>query len=295
MPRFDDLQRAGFGGIEFPVTAVRVRGKYGHFVHRYLRVAGGAVEKLERELYMVEMDAVFDVNVKGYGTLWPDKLAALRKMYESGATEDLVVPTIGAIPAMMPEWDQVAELAQRRSGETTTLRFIEDQTEKFLKDAVSMSSLAGLGDAANKFNAAALNAPAAERDLFGKIQDAANKVLSIKDQIDLYGGLVTARIEELTGYLKEADGQLESLQNPQNSDLFEAFMALWNAAIDIGSNLANSERGGQFWVVPQTMTISDISVAIYGDTSRANDLLLNNAISDPFAVPAGETLIYFRG
>lgn len=294
MPRFDELQRASFGGIEFPVTAVRVRCKYGHFVHRYLRVAGGAIEKLERELYMVEMDAVFDVNVKGYGTLWPDALAALRRMFESGTTDDVVVPTIGAIPAMIPEWEQEAQMGQRRSGETTTLRFLEDQTEKFLQLSVAESSLAGLGDAASRFNAAALSAPEAERDLFGKIQDAANKVLSIKDQADLYGGLITARVEELTGYLREADGQIESLQNPQNSDLFEAFLELWNAALDIGANLAESERGGQFYVTPQTMSVSDISVAIYGDTSRANDLLLNNAIADPFAVPAGETLIYFR-
>jgi regulator of RNase E activity RraB len=105
VPAFDSAQRGGFNGLQFPVKSVSIKGRYRHAEHEYLRVPGAVIEKLERAIYNIEITAAFDTNIKGYGRLWPDGVQALRKMYESGLTGPLVIPTIGTIPAFQPEWD----------------------------------------------------------------------------------------------------------------------------------------------------------------------------------------------
>lgn len=116
MPVFDQLQRASFFEIPFPVKSVHIRGRLRRHEHEYLRVPGALNEKLGRGLYMIEMEAVFDANIKGYGRLWPNSLGQLREIYEQELTGDLVVPTIGTIPAFITEWDQTAEMGRVRSG-----------------------------------------------------------------------------------------------------------------------------------------------------------------------------------
>ena len=41
------------------------------------------------------------------------------------------------------------------------------------------------------------------------------------------------------------------------------------------------------------MAISDVARAVYGDASRAVEILQTNTIEDPFAIPGGTTLKVF--
>jgi hypothetical protein len=297
MPAFDKLEKAAFGPIQFPVKSVRFRSSYAHFIHVYLRVNGGVVEKLQRGLYICEMDAVFDTNIKGYGSLYPDSLKKLRQMYDRGDTMDLVIPTIGTMPAMITEWDQFADMTKVRSGESIKIPFLEENSQKFLQEAASKAQTDTIDNASEnlKVTLEDFNLPPDERNIFDKIQDQANRILSYKDQADLYDGLMAARIESLTGYINEADQQLESLKHPENSALIQAMHALWEALVDFGANLANSPRGARIYVVPSLMSVSDIARAIYGNTSRASEIMLNNDLGDPYAVEAGTNIIYFVG
>jgi uncharacterized protein YutE (UPF0331/DUF86 family) len=299
MPEFDSLRKAQFGAIQFPIKSVRVRCSSEKFVHVYLRVAGGVIEKLQRGLYMIEMDAVFDVNIKGYGQtpLWPNGLKSLREAFERQDTLDLVVPTIGVIPAMLDNWDQFADMAKVRSGETSKLQFIEDNSAGFLQSAQEKVLSTTVENSANtlKLTAKDFGLTDPEKDVFEKIQDQVNKIFSYNDQSDLMGGLLTARIESATAIIKEADSSLEALKHPENLELIQALHALWEALIDFGANLANSPRGARFYFVPSTMSVSDVAVAIYGNTSRASEILLNNVLPDPYAIEAGTQIIYFVG
>lgn len=297
MPVFDKLQRASFFGIEFPVQSVKIRGRLRRHEHEYLRVPGAVNEKLGRGLYTIEMEAVFDANIKGYGPLWPNSLGQLREVYEQELTGPIVVPTIGTIPGFITEWDQTAEMGKRRSGETLRIPFLEDQTELFLTEALLDVERKAAQSAAEKFQLtrADFEVGEADRNLFDKIQDGANQVLALRDQGELYGGLAAAKVAGVTNLLNEADQTAESLKNPQNHELFSAMAELWDAMIDFGRNLAESPRGARQYRVPRLMSVSDIATAIYGDTGRASELMLNNDLEDPFAVPAGEVLIYFEG
>ncbi len=291
MPVFDQLQRASFDGLEFPVKSVSIKGRYRHEEHEYLRVPGAVIEKLERGLYMIEMHALFDANVRGYGPrLWPDGVTVLRKKFEAGITGSLVIPTIGAIPAMQVDWDQTAEMGKLRSGELVKLSFKEDQTQRFLALAAVQAQQQDL--ATRTANLTILR-PEDPPDIFDQILNAANSILAIKDQSDLYGGLLAAKVGMFTALLNEADKQLTDLNEPTNHELLDAFLELWDAAVRLGTNLAESPRGPRIYVTPRQMSCSDISTAVYGSTERAAELMTDNLFRDPFAVPAGTNVIYF--
>lgn len=297
MPEFDSLRRASFDGIEFPVKRVSIKGRYRHHEHEYLRVPGAVIEKLERSVYNIEMEAAIDVNIRGYGTLWPDGINALQKKYESGTTGPLVIPTIGTIPAFQPEWDRTADMARLRSGELLKLSFKEDQTERFVQLALVKTQQQSVQTSTDALTAKRLLlgvVPPGDANLFDQIVGAANSVLAIKDQADLYGGLLAAKLARLTNLMNQADKQLESLKHPENSDVLDAFLELWNAGVNMATNLAESPRGPKLWTVPRLMSVGDIASAIYGSTERANEIMLNNRLSDPFQVTAGTKIIYFE-
>lgn len=296
MPVFDQLQRAAFDGLEFPVKSVRIKCNGRKHVHEYLRVEGGVIEKLKRGLYQIEMEAEFHATIKGYGQLWPNVLASLRDKFEREITSTLVIPTIGSIPAMIENWDQVAEMGQIRSGERSTLPFIEDPTDRVLAAALVQVDTSSVATSAQNLDTIReeLELTTTSKDLFDSIRDAANSVLSIKDQADLYGNLLGAKVSMLASILREGDRQIEELKHPENFAALYALQELHDAAITLGRNLIERPRGPRIFTVPRVMSVSEIAVAIYGDTERTNQLLLNNYLDDPFAVRAGTQIIYFE-
>lgn len=297
MPVFDSLQRASFDGYEFPVRSVEIKGRYRHHVHEYLRVPGGVIEKLERGLYVIEMDVPMHATIRGYGGLWPTGVDVLRKKFEEGITSQLVVPTIGSIPAMLTDWTQTAEMGRVRSGENLRLPFLEDQTQLFITNAlaeVRQSSLQSSGDKlALTLEDFAL--PPDERSVFDQITGLANSILAIKDQSDLYGGLLAAKVAQLTNLINQADRQLQSLQDPVNHELLDALHELWDSTITLGKNLAESPQGPRLYIVPKVMPVTEIAKAtqdLGGDDDAAR-IILNNDLEDAFAVAAGKQIIYF--
>ncbi len=296
MPAFDSAQRASFKGIEFPIKSISIKGRYRHAEHEYLRVPGAVIEKLERSVYNIEMTGAFDVNIRGYGRLWPDGVNALQKLFETGETAPLVIPTVGTLPAFMPEWDRNIDIAKVRSGENIKLSFKEDQTQRFLQLAVVQTQQRSLATSMSNLASirAQLKEPANDTSIWDKIQDGANKILAIKDQADLYGGLLAAKLGMFTALLGEADKQLESLKDPGNYQALDAFLELWDAAVKMTTNLAESPRGPRAYVTPSQMSVADIATALFGSSERATELMLDNDFQDVFAVPAGTKVIYFE-
>jgi hypothetical protein len=289
---FDSLQLAGFDGLIFPIRSCRVKAVMRHHTHEYLKTPGGLNEKLERGLYKIEMDAVFDVNIEGYGAngapLWPTVLATLRTKFEKGTTGPLVIPTIGTIPAFLTDWDQEMK-ANHRSGETVPLSFLEDQSETFLTEALIDTDVTSLAKSAVQ-----LETLSQEMDprpnIFDDINAAANSILAIKDQADLFGARVESQILQLANLIRQAD---DFIQNPVDYKIVDALHELADAAISLARSFGEQAGEPRVYVVPVQMSMSQISTAIYGDTSHAVELMQNNTVDDVFAVPAGTPIIYF--
>jgi hypothetical protein len=287
-------QRASFDGIEFPVTRFRVRGTYRDHTHEYLKTDGGANEKFGRSVYTVEMDAEFHSTLLGYPGLYPDALTAIRKRYEAGKTAPLVIPTIGTLQAYQLSWDQGFD-AKVQSGESVPLHFKEDSNEAFLTAALTKIDTGSIDAAAARLDlaTAGLWADKPRPSLFDQIQDGANKFFAIRDQVVLYDNLIAGHIEGLVTIVQEADKTIEALQHPENFPIIEALHDLQDALMSFARTATLQSDGPRIFTVDRTMTVAQISSATYGDATHGIEIMQNNMLEDPLAVPAGTPIIWF--
>lgn len=292
MPLFEGLERASFDEIVFPVKSVRIRGQLRDHVHVYPHSPGGAPEKMGRQLYTIDMQAMFLGNLPGYENLWPASLAALRNRFEGELTAQLSIPTLGRIDAYAVSWEQSTE-ARNRSGEMVSLTFREDASNQFLQRALLKVDQGAI-------DATLANFEVTVRDfdprpsIFDEITDAVNSVIAFRDQFELFGNLVESKIRFAIALIREADRTVDLLQDPVNHEAVDALHELWLSSVELAENSAGLDRELREFVVVFDMSVSEISQRIYGTTERATDIMQLNALVDPFAVPAGTTIRYYE-
>lgn len=285
---FAQLQRASFLGIDFAVSRMSVKGSQRHHVHEFRHQAGGQPEKLGRKLYQFEFDAVFSSVTPLYPNAWPGDLFALRTIFEGGLTGDLVVPTIGTIQAFCTDWPTEADFARRRDGETAKLSFLEDSenanlTEDFLN--------VGLSDLSTKKMDALVEVKGPKWvDAFASVTQLANEVQTMKDQVDLAGEQIADKCKQVEVGCQRLDESFTELNDPANHQIAAALHDLGVAAINLGADILRKGNPITTFILPAQMAISDVSTALYGDTSKAMELLRMNMIEDALAIPNGTTL-----
>jgi prophage DNA circulation protein len=286
------LPRAGFQGLEFPVESVRVRGGIRTHLHEYPHWPSAALEKLGRKPYEIEMVANFQTTFAKWPGLWPKRLADLRDLFEAETSDYLVIPSIGKMWCCCTDWDQLMT-AKILSGETATLKFVEDSQDQFAFQKLVQVNVESLPSTAQRFNTLT-SAMAPRPSIFDQVLDAVNKVMAVIDQANAYGGLVEAKILALANLCKEADQRIE-LQNASNYAILDALRELWSAALGM---LDDTQRtGGKIirFRVPSKMSVSDVSSLVYhGDASRSVEILTLNPIDDAFAIPGGTVLKIYQ-
>lgn len=304
---FDTLKPMSFSGIQFPFKSYKIKGAIRKHVHEYPHSPGGALEKLGRSLYeiMVSVDFVAGYSHPKYRQMFTD-LGVLRGLFEDQVTENFVIPHIGTIKACADEWTEDVVNTNRNTVKAE-LKFIEDQSSAFLVLETLQVSSNALGDKFDDFTIKRTQAfskpqmaligaePMPESSIWSKIDNAANALLSIKDQADLYGSLVVSKIDGLAGLLREADTQVQALNEPPYWELREALHELWAATQQLGRDIQNRDEYLKEFTVPITMSIGQAAAAIYGDSSKAVEVLQLNVIRDPHAIPAGTVLKYYEG
>lgn len=290
---FDTLQRAKFDGIEFPVRNITVVGGLRDHVHEYPHAPGGAPEKLGRKLYEISYEAPFLNTFKAYPNLWPQSLVYLRESFEEGVTADLVIPTVGTIKAYCFSWEERTDLPSNRSGVIVNLKFREDQVLEYLSTEIVKTYSASLGssnqDLINAMDADSFlqGLPPQQKNLFTSIQEAANSITAIGDQADLYANLVQAKAANLAHLCETADATVTKLNNPAHFRVLEALLLVWQGAGRIERDALNLARRTIPYTTPVDMSVTQIAIAIYGDTSQASTLMQLNPFENPFRVPAG--------
>jgi prophage DNA circulation protein len=286
------LPRASFSGLEFPYQAVRVIGGLRDHVHEYPHVPGGDPEKLGRKLYVVEFECVFIHETQTYPDLWPKRLKSLRDLFEAEITAELMIPTIGPIQAYCFDWDQEFT-TKMLNGERVRFRFREDQESAFLASKLVSMKVESLGALSGNF-AIQADEHGIERPFTDELLAAVNSVLAIQDQGELFGQLLANKIQNVADLCREFDQRLDAFNDPTAFPALEALKDLWAAANELASDTTAGDLVFLTYTVPQLMTISQIAVAIYGDTSRAVELMQINPIENAFAVKAGEKLRYVQ-
>jgi prophage DNA circulation protein len=323
MAAFDHLKRASFAGLEFPVEEVSIDGGLRDYVHEYPHAPGGAPELLGRKLYTFRMRAKFHNTLLGWPLdLYPRRWNRIRSICEAGRTEELVVPTLGTLTAYAVSWPETMNIRQR-SGVTVEFTFREYVDTYFLNGLLDIGGGEALPQAQQRLAYMAdryrqtppgqviLEAPPADPllapnvpppdaqkqgvlDLLGALDDAFNALLAIDDQRDFYNTLIDTKIQRILSLSKEVASRAP-MQDARNARLRQATLAAWAAADDRRRDLERKRARMILYITPlDRMSVHDVSRAVYGDQSKALEILRLNAIRDPFNIPRESALRMYR-
>ena len=329
MTAFQNLSKASFDGIAFPVSTYEVSGGIRDHVHQYPHSPGGAVEKLGRELYRVRYTAVFDSRVTGYGNnLWPGDLSDLRERWEQEVTAALMIPTIGEIQAYCKSWVERVTPATRQSGVEVELEFVEDQSQAFLVNSIIQITSTTLQSAGTEFDeqfqplldggTVSATAPTRivpppagtrprattfvgaytqlrETDVAAiqKIRAAYQTALTAIEKPSRFADQVLRAAETLITVCQQNYERIQVLKNPIMWERAYAYKRVWSAAVKLRNDLNKQAPRVLIYVAPIDTSIGAVSRSIYGDASYATQIMQLNAIPNPLAIPKGSQLRYY--
>lgn len=286
----DSLDRVSFGGIRIPTLTYTFHASARLRTHTYRKVPGGRNEKGARGLYESRVSAAFHQSGPGKGAPpWPDNLFALRDMFDRQESAILVLPTIGNIKCTITDFESTFS-AKVRSGEDASILFLEDEDNGFER-VLQLDDFRDLAGKAAKLETVAAGLP--ERpNVFDQVNNLVNQVLAYRDQFQLYGSLIASKIQNLVLLLEEVDRTLQLLNDPANWEVNDALQDLWLAAQNIIDSPGTATTPTRNYVVTRRSTVAEVATAIYGDASRASDLLGLNFFEDALSIPPSTNVVY---
>lgn len=294
MPLFDQAVPASFDGIEFLITSAELTGSYRLAEHVIPKRDGVELETNGRSLYIFSVSALFVDTSGTYPNLYPRDLTRLVSKFEQGVTGKLTLPGWGSYDCICANWRRSYTTAMT-SGETVNLEFKERQDPNTVDDVAVEARAAAVDNSAAylaKVRAEMAETPE-DTSLLDDIEAAAQVVKQVRDAGDLNAQIYLAKVQRLIGLCEEAERTLASFKDPMNHPVFEAVMDLWYAAVTIGQDFASRQVVIATYTVPKRMTISDVSQAIYGNTSQVDDLVALNVLPDYLAIPPGTPVKYY--
>jgi hypothetical protein len=291
----DQLGRLAFDGITIPYQRIKIRGGVRDHVHEYPKVPGGLAEPLGRKLYEISITARIDEGIARAGGYYRGRnlitnANVLMGKFEREEVGPLHLPNIGEIRAKATSWERDLDV-KIRSGELFDMQFREDGDAAHLTAATL--HITSPTTIAQHLGAVEARSPTPQPDLLKSLVDAVNSVLAYRDQADMYQTVFAAKIEGLLALCREIDSALSELNDPLNHELLESLQNLWAAIRSAGAQARFETEMGTF-ITPRDMDCAAISIAIWGDTAHARDVLSLNALEDPYNVPAGTVIKFFR-
>lgn len=284
---FDELQRASFGGVEFPTRDVSVHGGIRHKLHEYPHQPSAKIEKLGRKPYEIEMVVPFHNNLIGWPVLYPGGINSIRQLMEDEKTSDLLIPTIGTLPCVLVDITEKMS-AKVRSGVEVTLKFIEDTLTTGLEVGVTSTAFVDLASQLADFTIAAEKVTPRPK-LFDGITDLTNSISAIRGEVEMAANDVEGKILQCKALIDTADRTLDVLRKPDEiaAPIIEAMRNLWESLDTFERHLQGTGVPLITYVVPRDMTVSDISFDLYQDGTRGAQIMSLNPMRDPFAVRGG--------
>ena len=303
-PHLQKVPLAQFGDLVFPVSEVEMSSAIRHHVHEYPHTPGGQLETMGRQVYRVRMTPVFDEGITSYDNinkgvpLYPDILNALHAMFEAEQRAQLVVPCVGSIDAVLTEFSR-RQMSAILSGESVSLSFVQSPNGIAGADfsvhagpRQTRASLAQWNKEMDEFirKTNGKKTPA-DIDLIDQITNLANAVFAIADSAELFINQAADKVQALVQLVERADKKISFFKHPEAWRAVEAGKDLWLSAVNLKALFINAEDTA-LYVVPNLMTLADVSQAIYRDSSHGSELLKGNNIPDPLAIPAGTEIRY---
>lgn len=311
------LPYLAFNGVKFPISKLTMHGSIRDHTHEFWKRPGAMPEKGGRKPYTVTVTAMFHTTIKNFGKLFPDKMLELRGLFEKQTTATLVVPHVGSVQMYAADWSESLD-PHMQSGMNVDITFKEDTWTMDPRVNVSVP----LDDAIIKYDfyAAALksdieflkqeeqdadafydvhktrpilaNEPRRVGSLLDAISGTARFIQSVKDQWELYSTTIVTRVKSCAESIQEIERMLTGMDERSNA-CRQAMLDLQAALVEIARDVQQKTAVIRPHTVLRTCTLPELSIAIFGTSSHAVDLLALNDIPDALKIPAGTIVRYY--
>ena len=275
-----------YEGVEFPATEITTSFGHDSAQHKGFGTRGADIETTGPKPEVIRVKAVLLNGLRGWrgAPLYPDTYQRLLRALKSTPEGILSHPTRGAMVVHFDEGSEEIRPVERR-GVYLTLSFTEQQGTAELLEMASVRA-----DAGAEMLAAATTADAAKPDGLDAILDDVEAALTyLEDTSRTFAEAVTT-LDALSRGIEDrlADPSAAAVEMHPFRD---AMWSLQTATLRYRERYtATTTRA---YTVPEDAGLARIAASpdVYGDASRAPDLLAANTILDPSLVPAGTTLV----
>jgi hypothetical protein len=301
VPARDDLGRTlspfSWEGIEFPGEDVSTSFGHDSAQHKGFGTRGADIETTGPKAKVVRVKAVFLNGLRGWrgDALYPDTYQRVVAALEANPEGLLGHPTRGAFAAHFDEGSEEIRAPQRR-GLTITLQFTEQQGSAELIDmgwtVVGEPAQVVIGAAAAADAAAPpgfLDSIVALLEGAASLRERAMAVIAtLEEANDSYVAVVSALdgFQQTLATIAEDPAAAVVEANP-----FRAAVATTLAAV---TRLRENVTGARVrrYIVPEEASLAMIAADpdVYGDASRAPELMASNLLLTPWSVAAGTVL-----
>lgn len=304
---YASLPAFAFDGLNTPIKDISVKIALRTKMHEFPHADGGALEKLGRKPVEVTGKIPFHGTFSQWRGLFSETLPAMRELAKSQKTGRLVIPHFGQFDASIVSW---TETTRGLSGVDVDVSWVEDLSDNFRVAALTERWVRNVSDSGKTFinyltdfegsltiqdQALDLGGGRKVGSIFSDMRSLVTTIDSISDQVDLYSSLLTSKLTELEGLCGLLDRLFPPYNDPNHVRDLEILHELWNDTITAAQNINARLPEVDTYVLPRTMSASEAAREIYADAARGADVLgLNVQIEDPFRIPLGTQIRYFR-
>lgn len=277
-------------GVSFPALDTSLSAGHDAARHKAYRQRGEDVEDTGPKAKTFRVKVPLYASVRWpVRRLFPDVYRELVPVLEQGGDVQLIHPTRGLVTVHVDDWTETFE-GRTKDGLTLEIVFGEQRGEaQRLRDFAPVRRPEVEATAA----AVAAEEAAAELGLLARLEGFADDVADVMDEL-------AAADTALTQAVATADALIARCESIEEDPAFAASQA-FPLRSAVGATRAavairRAERAGdapRTFRVPSAMSVTELAAhpSVYGDASRAADLLEVNAFADPSEIPAGTSVL----
>lgn len=313
MPTFEEeLQEAALDGIAFPVSSRRVQNSRSYGRHRYAYRDGQEAENTGLDPIGFELDVPLFDGVEWPTELWPGTWDALRLLLEdpeAGGFYEYDDPEFGPMQVIVPDWSWETSGESRDGGllRLTIERAELDEGTLVIRDSDARGVSSRLAEQLDEATADA----GLDDDDIATAFEVYGVPLTDQDPVTLGSGNVMSSLvedfasaldegalaqDELAAKLDELRSRIDAVrrfpetQDPRNWSMVYASERLLATVTDLAEAARRTAPPVMDYEVPDMMSVYEVASILYGNTSRADEILARNTIPEPLFIPRGRVL-----
>ncbi len=297
------LQTGKWKGLEFDFISLDDDHSFELDILRFPNRHGAAVRQRASNELRIDVAALF------FEDAWPTKLDDFLRVTYEGAIGELVHPVFGRLTAAVERMRIRHDAEDAIDAAAVQISFVEHRDEAvgpFEQQTTAAAHGAAARSWADKIVAfagtfktvlATLEDPSlALQEVPTDALDAALAIRSCADALDQSSITVLDVQTQVNGASAKCDAIVQVIANyetPEARDLGYALIGGADALAAMGTSIIEAKPPLQILEVVADTNILALAHGLYGDSSRADELMTLNTFDDPMAIPRGFRLRHY--